>query len=1032
MIKRVANILGIEVIPRWLLVRLLILATAFGGFCAIMFIAVISFFVIGNKVSNFPEAIAISGFLGVLVYQYYKYLNQSFKYRVVIRFFFLFVAFCLALAYLLPKVSEDYSAIFILFIAWLPVTIVGEQIIIGIGEQIIVPRLQQNLKRFIEAGIIFGTIVFSIGIVVLNHWGVTPRIYVPSFILLLIIVIEADVLIKRLEVKAQDKDEKLESVISMFSNMPQKLKMLSLVLFTLLSVINFVFIDYSFVNVLSTRFSNFDEMVMFLGIFLASTMAVNLGFKLFVYQNLIKTFRINKALFLPSVFLLGIVSSLIVLYFLPQRMGFRLPTRLIFLFILLGRFFAYVLRESFELNVFRLILSAFSTYSQKVISANVANILRFWGYLFGGLVLLLVLSLDLGYEHTLLFGNLGFLLCWLLVSAFLVYNYAGLIRLNIAKLSTRALNKVEDKAKRLKERLMVSTNLSGMKYLLNYQRHYQPFDFQKSYQEMPENIRDKFGLKFEKREKTEAPKNLTHESVPEISFYDDDESLTITDIELLASSYRIKDRIKAARRIAESGDLKYRDLFKMLVRDNDDEVKRTAFIAAASYYNSEVITELLEYINHEEFSTIVSDVLAKIGDDALAPIQIAFNKPEIDFKAQSQLIKIVGKINSINARDFLIDKLVYPNKWIAYEASGVLLEQNTVEALHDNATINEAIHQVIGIAAWIISKDISIENVSDRHPIRNAMFEEYALTIHLLFNLLQLKYNSTAFAYLQKSFINSTSNEQNEFNVELLQKLIVDEDIKEKLFPLLHNNQRSVKIEQLKKYFPLQKRNTIDALCDIIIADSSYVSTWLKACALKLFIDLNEDPDEMEISAQIFNPNLLIAEIAFFGIYNKFPKKIESLMDRIPPILKNRIFSVLEFGNLSEYKLLFNKVMALQKISYFNKIAGHHLIPFAEMLEEFRLSKGESKFLKCSEEEVLPVLFIPHGEVSLLDLHRRNSKMTNNNLYGLGLYAGGITLSSYSESVIYFARPENIGHLVINYEELSTTLYKYIQNSNFY
>jgi len=79
MIRRIANILGIDVIPRWLLVRLLVLATAFGGFNAILFISVISFFVIGNKVAHFPEAIAISGFLGILVYQYYKYLKQSFK-----------------------------------------------------------------------------------------------------------------------------------------------------------------------------------------------------------------------------------------------------------------------------------------------------------------------------------------------------------------------------------------------------------------------------------------------------------------------------------------------------------------------------------------------------------------------------------------------------------------------------------------------------------------------------------------------------------------------------------------------------------------------------------------------------------------------------------------------------------------------------------------------------------------------------------------------------------------------------------------
>lgn len=1027
MIKRVSNILGIAIIPRWLLVHLLILAIAFGGFTAVMFISVISFFIVGKALPNYPEAIAISGFLGILVYQYYKYLNQSFRYRVVIRFFFLFVAFCLALAFLLPKVSENYSAIFILFVAWLPVTITGEQVIIGIAEQIIVPRLQQNLKRFIEAGIITGAILFSIGIAVLSHFGISPMVYIPSFALILIIVIESEILIKRLELKSQEKEEQVESVISLFSGMPQKLKMLSLVLFTLLSVINFVFIDYSFLTVLSSAFTDYKDLVMFLAIFFAATMGVNLAFKLFVYQNLIKTFRINKALFLPSVFLLGVLVVLGALYFIPHHLNFLLPARLIFLTILLGRFFAYILRESFEVNVFRLILSAFSTYSQKIISPNVGNLLRFWGYLLAGLVFLLIASLGFRYTHTHLLSNMAFVVCWIVVSAILIFNYSGLIKLNIEKLSAIAITKVEDKAKQLKERLVISSNLAGMKYLLNYQRHYQPFDFQKSLQEIPDSVRNKLGLA------NEVGVSATNEHTStEISFYDSDENLKITDIELLASSIRIKDRIRAAHKIAESGEPKYSPLFKMLIRDNDDEVKRAAFLSVVKYYNSEIIGELIEYINHEEFSNIVSDVLAKIGDNALAALQEGFYKPEVDFRTQLQIIKIVGKMNSFKARDFLIDKLIYPNKWIAYEASDVLLGQSTVEALYHNATINKAIHSVTGVAAWIIALDLSIENVSDKHPVKTALFEEYSLTVQLLFNLLQLKYNSHVFSFLKNRFIYSTSNEQNEFNVELLQKVIVDEDVKERLFPLLHNNQKSVKIEQLKKFFPLQMKSKIDALCDIIVADSSHVSTWLKACALKLYIDLNEDPAEMEISAQVFNPNPLISEIAFFGIYQKFPGKIEALMDRIPPRLKNRVLEVLKFGNFYEYKLLFNKVIALQRISYFNKISGHHLIPLAEMLEEFKLYKSESRFIKCSEEEVLPALFVPQGEVTLLDMHRRNSKLGNNNLYGLGLYAGGITLSAYSESVIYFARPENIGHLVINYDELSAAFYKYIQNSNFY
>jgi hypothetical protein len=1035
MIKRIANILGIDIIPRWLLVRLFILATAFGGFHAIMFTSAVSLFIFNNKLSSFPEATALSGLLGVIVYNLYKFLNQEFVYRNVIRLFFLFTVLCLSVAIFLPKISENFSMPFLLYVIWLPVTIIGEQIIIGIGDKIIIIRLQQNLRRFIESGIILGTVVFSIIIAVLSNAGIRVPIFIPSLVLIAAVVIESDYLIKRLELKGQQNEEQVDSIISLFSDLPQKFKMLSLIIFTFISVINFVFIDYSFLNVLSISYSSYEDQVVFLSFFLATIMIINLIFKLFVYQNLIKTFRINNVLYLSSCFLLFILLTLTILIFVPAHSNFYQPTILVFMLVVFGRFFAFLFRESLELNVFRLIISAFSTYGKKLISPTVLNLLNFWACLLSGLILLLIVSFDFQRIYAVMFSNQFFVLCWVFASALLVFNYSGLINKNIEKLSAVTFNRGENQTMSLKDRLLISTNLSGMKYLLNYQRQYQPFDFQKSINEIPDTIQHKLGIVKNEIIGTNMGKttvsNLPRDAVMGINFYDSDESYKLNDIESLASSYRIKDRIKAVRKIAESGEMKYRDIFKMLLRDNDDEVKRNAFIAVVSYHNSEIIAETIEYINHEEFSTLVSEVLAKLGDNIIVPLQLEFNKTDVDFKIQLQIIKIVSKINSLKSRDFLIDKLVYPNKLIVFEASTALLEQSNIETLYNNSILNQAINKTIGIAAWLIAKDVSIDNISQRDPVKKALFEEYSRTIDLLFILLQLKYNSSVFAHLKKDFINSSSNEQNEFNVELLNQ-IVDDTGKEQLFPLLHNNQKSVKIEQLQKFFPIQVNKPLESLSEIIVADSSYANIWLKACALKLYIEKSDDPDAMELYAQIFNPNLLIAEIAFFGIYQKYPGKIENLMDRIPPLLKNRIFNVLEFGDLHEYKLIYNKVIALQGISYFNKLAGHLLIPFAEMLEDFKLNKGDSKFLKCSEEEVLPVFFIPYGEISLTDLHKRNTRLNNNNLYGLGLYADGITLNAFSTSVIYFARPEHIGHLVINYEELSDALFKYIQNSNFY
>jgi hypothetical protein len=135
---------------------------------------------------------------------------------------------------------------------------------------------------------------------------------------------------------------------------------------------------------------------------------------------------------------------------------------------------------------------------------------------------------------------------------------------------------------------------------------------------------------------------------------------------------------------------------------------------------------------------------------------------------------------------------------------------------------------------------------------------------------------------------------------------------------------------------------------------------------------------------------------------------------------------------LYEYSLIFNKVIYLQRISYFQKMMGHYLVPFAEVLSEIYLTKGELTYLKCSQEEVLPVFINSFGEIAIVDQHKRQIRLNQNFLYGLGLYAGGLTINAFSDSVMYIAQPEQIGYLVIHHEELSDAFFKYIQNSNLY
>ncbi|HEY4785874.1 MAG TPA: HEAT repeat domain-containing protein, partial [Bacteroidales bacterium] len=631
--------------------------------------------------------------------------------------------------------------------------------------------------------------------------------------------------------------------------------------------------------------------------------------------------------------------------------------------------------------------------------------------------------------------NIGFALVWMLVSMELSRNYSFTTS-NIIKKLTREYQRDDfDKNRSLKDRIMVTTNLSGMKYLLNYQRNYQSKSFQKTTELISESNQQELGIingaDNQWGSRTGLNFDTERDNSSQFSYYDADESLKINDIEPLAISPKIKDRIRAIKMIEDVHDPKYYGILKMLIRDPDDEVKRNAIGCAATNYNSAIIAELLEYINNEDFSDLVTDALVSIGSDSVAPLENMFQKSDVDSKTQARVIRIIGRISSENAQSFLLEKLVYPNKWIVIEAVNALNEEKFKFAFNDYSLIDRSIHNTCGAAAWLLAMDVSLHEFSRQTPVKKALEEEYQVTIDLLFKLLQLKYNEGVIQEVKKCFIGESANEERELSVEILGTM-VEKDIKAYLFPLLHNNRKKEKVMQLRNFFPIEEKEATVALREIINSDLGYVNLWTKACALDAFIGFQDINILEDIYAQVFNPDPLLSELSFLGIY-KWRKEVSpELFDRLSNHMKKRVGVILDKGEHYEYQMLFNKVRSLQNISYFEKVKGHYLISLAEVLVEHYLEQGESLFIQCSEEEVLPVFLVPFGDVTLKDAHKRQFKLNHNYLYGLGLYAGGITLTAYSKAVIYIAKPEQLGSLVLNHEELSDSLNSYIQSSNFY
>jgi len=1036
MIKYIVQALNIDDLPRWLRSHLFLMAVFLGVFNALFFVTAFSEFLAQHDLTFYPEIIAGSGIIGVLLFNLYKYLFKKYTPKKSTFAFYGAFAFVILAAEFLPHLFPVISRSMMLLGFWMPVTILSEQIFFKITENIPLAKEHQNLKRYLEFGLISGSVLMSVIMMILSTFQIKVPFTIVALACLIIVIIDYSFLSKKLKyVEEVKEDDTVDSLISMLSEIPLKRTVFTLILFSALSILTYVFVEYTFLAALDKIYSDENHLRLFMGFFLAAIMVVNLLFKLFVYQNLIKSFRISKALQLSPLFMVLMLLVINTLLIMPQYSNITSPYSLVFLCIVFSRFFSYLLRESFEFFSLKLFFSAIETYTHRRVSGFLSQLLNFWFFIFSGLLLLLFNSFEIRSLSGILVVNIGFAFVWLLVSMELSKNYTVTISNIIKKLTKEFQPDDKEKAKNLKNRILVTTNLSGMRYLLNYQRNYQPNNFQKTIDLLPDTLQSKLGITEKDGsnwdQKLSTDYDLDTLAPRRLSYYDADENLKINNLEILAASTKIKDRIRSIKMIEHSHDPKYYGVLKMLLRDPDDEVKRNAIGCVANNYNSGIIAELLEYLDHEDFSDLVTDVLVTIGADAVEPLINLFQKSDIETRTLTRIIRIIGRISSEKSQNFLFEKLVFPNKWIVLEVVNSLIDERFKFAFDNYSLIDKSIRNTIGAASWLLAMDVSLQNFSKTSPVKRALDEEYNVTIDLLFKLLQLKYSDGVIHEVKKYMMSDSANEQRELSVEMLGS-IIEKEIKDYLFPLLHNNRKKEKVLQLQTFFPIEEKEPIMALREIINSDLGHVSLWTKACALSAYIEMQDVSLSEDVYAQVFNPDPLLSEIAFFGIYKWENKVSPDLFDRLSNRMKKRLGAILDKGKYYEYQMLYNKVLSLQNISYFEKVKGHYLIPLAEILVENYLEEGESMFIQCSDEEGLPVFMVPYGDVTLKDLHKRQFKLNLNYLYGLGLYAGGITLNAYSKTVIYIAKPEQIGSLVLNHEELSESLHKYIQNSNFY
>jgi AAA family ATP:ADP antiporter len=229
---------------------------------------------------------------------------------------------------------------------------------------------------------------------------------------------------------------------------------------------------------------------------------------------------------------------------------------------------------------------------------------------------------------------------------------------------------------------------------------------------------------------------------------------------------------------------------------------------------------------------------------------------------------------------------------------------------------------------------------------------------------------------LVKENIDSGTAEGITYAIELLD-VFLSEQLKQRVIPILDDLTDSEKISRLDDYYPRVKLDEKLVLKFIINRDFTQSNRWTKACVLfQIGISRIED-FKMDLIAQLFNPDLLIREVAAWALHQINPDSYSLNVKRLGEGVRKDLDELIVH---SRRMTVFERVLFFQKLGMFETIPGITLSYLADISEEVRLRPDET--LVLDEKSNNNFYVIVSGAV---DFYKRGELVAE---YGQGQFIG--------------------------------------------
>jgi hypothetical protein len=306
----------------------------------------------------------------------------------------------------------------------------------------------------------------------------------------------------------------------------------------------------------------------------------------------------------------------------------------------------------------------------------------------------------------------------------------------------------------------------------------------------------------------------------------------------------------------------------------------------------------------------------------------------------TRIVQIIGSVGGTKAKDFLWNKIDYPDKVIVSQVLLSLGQAGFKAGLAQVSRIKYAIESDVADITWNLG---AIEEIGD-HPdsivVKRALEREVQNDIDHVYMLLAMLYDTRSIQLVKES-IESGTAEGVTYAIELLDVFLSDQ-LKQRVIPILDDVSNGEKIKRLEFFYPRVRLDEKLVLKFLINRDFTQSNRWTKACVLHQIGILKIEDFTLDLIAQLFNPDQLIRETAAWSLLQIDTQLYHSNSIRLGDDIKKSLDAAILDRGVDLSILLYDKVLFLQRIKLFEGLAGITLSYVADLSKNVFLKKDQS------------------------------------------------------------------------------------------